>query len=69
MAKEKVLTDVRDIIMDKMKSEGRALSWLSREAQISYDTLYSCLRDKKFSLSDDNLGKINKALGTTYEQA
>ena len=67
MAKEKVLTDVRDIIMDKMNSEGRVLTWLSKETAISYDTLYSCLKKKFFSLSEDNLLKINEALGTTFE--
>ena len=68
MAKEKILTDVRDLVMEKMNSEGRVLTWLARETQISYDTLYSCLRNKLFSLSDDNLAKINDALGTAFEQ-
>lgn len=67
MAKEKVLTDVRDVIMEKMTSEGRVLTWLSNTADIPYDTLNSCLKRKLFSLSQENLDKINKALGTTYE--
>lgn len=67
MAKEKVLTDVRDIILDRMKKEGRVLTWLAKEADISYDTLYSCLKSKLFNLSEDNLAKINKALGTSFE--
>lgn len=67
MAKEKVLTDVRDIIMHKMNSEGRVLTWLQEKTKIPYDTLYSCLKKKLFSLSQENLSKINQALGTNFE--
>lgn len=66
MAKEKVLSDVRDIIMEKMNSEGRVLTWLAEKTDISYDTLYACLKKKLFSLSDDNRAKINEALGTEF---
>ena len=67
MAKEKVLTDVRDLIMHKMKSQGSTLTWLQLKTKIPYDTLYSCLKKKLFSLSDDNLSKINTALGTDFK--
>jgi predicted transcriptional regulator len=67
MAKEKVLADARDLIMEKMDNEGRVLTWLAKETSIPYDTLYSCLKKKLFSLSDNNLTKINQALGTTFE--
>jgi len=67
MAKEKVIEDVRDVIMAKMKNEGRVLTWLADRSGISYDTLYSCLKKKFFSLSEENLSKINKALGTDFE--
>ena len=69
MPKEKVLTDVRDVILGKMKDEGRMLTWLATKTGIPYDTLYSCLRNKMFQLNNDNLAKINEALGTTFEQA
>tara|TARA_R110000868_G_scaffold106444_3_gene291933 strand:- start:1827 stop:2036 length:210 start_codon:yes stop_codon:yes gene_type:complete len=68
MAKEKVIDDVRDVIMEKMNSEGRVLTWLSNTTEISYDTLNSCLKRKLFSLSQENLEKINKALGTSFQQ-
>ncbi len=68
MAKEKVIDDVRDVIMEKMNSEGRVLTWLSNTTKISYDTLNSCLKRKLFSLSQENLEKINKALGTSFQQ-
>lgn len=68
MAKEKVLEDVRDLIMDKMNGEGRVLTWLSSQTGIPYDTLNSCLKRKLFSLNDDNLTKINKALETNFTQ-
>lgn len=67
MPKEKVLTDVRDVILQKMADEGRVLTWLALKTGISYDTLYPCLKKKLFSLSDDNLAKINEALGTSFE--
>lgn len=66
MLKEKVLTDARDIIMKKMKDEGRTLTWLEKKTTIPYDTLYSCLKKKLFSISQENLSKINVALETEY---
>ena len=67
MAKEKIATDVRDVIMEKMNNEGRVLTWLSETTKIPYDTLNSCLKRKLFSLSDENLAKINLALGTDFK--
>jgi len=64
-SKEKVI-DVRDAIMRRMKDEGRNLTWLSKKADISYNTVFSCLRKKLFSLSQENLDKINEALGTDF---
>lgn len=66
MAKEKVLSDVRDTIMEKMDGEGRVLTWLSEKTEIPYDTLYACLKKKLFSLSDANRVKINEALETEF---
>lgn len=67
MNKTKSKRDVRDQIMDRMEGEGRTLTWLSRTTNIPYDTLYSCLKKKLFSLSEDNLESINEALGTDFE--
>ena len=66
MPKEKIITDVRDLIMNKMDSEGRVLTWLAEKTTIGYDTLYSCLRKKLFNLSQGNLEKINEALDTNF---
>lgn len=66
MAKTKELTDIRDIIKKRMIDEGRKLTWLSTITGIPYDTLNSCIKKKLFSLSDENLKKINQALGTDF---
>ena len=67
MAKEKVALDVRELIDTKMTDEGRTLQWLSDKTEINYNTLHSCIKRKLFTLSTENLEKINEALGTTYE--
>ena len=66
MAKEKILTDVRDIIVKKMEDDGRVFTWLEKATGIPYDTLNSCLKRKLFNLSQENLDKINEALGTNF---
>lgn len=66
MAKAKELTDIRDIILKRMEDEGRTLTWLAGKTSISYNTIFSCLRKKLFSLSEQNLEKINEALGTDF---
>ena len=60
MAKTKELTDIRDIILKRMSDEGRSLTWLADKTDISYNTIISCLKKKLFSLSQENLDKINK---------
>jgi len=66
MAKEKTISDVRDIINNKMEAEGRALSWLAEKTGINYNTLYSCIKRKIFPITQESLDKINKALETDY---
>lgn len=66
MAKTKELTDIRDIVMKRMEDEGRSLTWLAAKTKISYNTIISCLSKKLFSLSEQNLAKINEALGTNF---
>ena len=68
MSKEKVISDVRDLVIEKMKSDGRTFVWLSEATSIPYDTLNGCIKRKLFSLSDDNLAKINDVLGTDFKQ-
>ncbi len=67
MPKEKIAADVRDVINNKMTSEGRALSWLSDKTSINYNTLYSCIKRKIFPMSQENLDKINEALETDFK--
>lgn len=62
----KLKEDVRTSIMAKMKSEGRSLKWLSEKTEINYNTIHSCLVRKLFSVSQDNLDKINKALEADF---
>jgi predicted transcriptional regulator len=63
MQKEKN-QDVRDEILLHLLQKERTLAWLCKKTKIPYPTLYSCLKQKNFNISDDTLKKINKALGT-----
>jgi len=69
MSKEKIVPqDPRDLIMAKMTGEGRMIKWLAEITEIPYGTLYGCLVRRQFSLSDENLKLINKALETDFAQ-
>lgn len=68
MAKEKVATDVRDLVLQKMTLEGRTMQWLATKTKINYNTLHSCIKRKLFILSGANLRKINTALGTSFTE-
>lgn len=67
MAKTKEKKDVRDMILEEMEAGGRKLVWLSEQTGINYHTLYGCLKHKTFSLSEDNLKKINDILETDFK--
>ena len=67
MAEEKVIPDARELIMQKMDDEGRSIQWLSEKTGINYNTLHSLLRRKLFSMSKENIGKINEALDTKFK--
>lgn len=67
MAKELVETDVRDLIMEHLKSDERSLKWLCSKTGIPYGTAYSCFVEKRFSLNEDNLASINTVLGTKFK--
>lgn len=67
MSKKKLLADARDEIVEFMEHTGRKLKWLADVTDINYNTLFSILKQKTISLSQDNLDKINKALDTDFE--
>ena len=54
--------DVRDTIMDKLKSEERSMAWLSKKTGIGYYTVYQILKQKTTKLSPERLYLIKKAL-------
>lgn len=58
--------DIRDVIMNKMESEGRTLSWLAEKTDINYNTLYSILKRKIFPITEVQLNKINAVLETDF---
>jgi hypothetical protein len=66
MDEEIITPDTRELIMNKMDSEGRTLQWLAGTTKINYNTLHSCIKRKLFSLNQENLDKINEALETDF---
>lgn len=67
--------DVRQQILDYLKDDDRSLLWLHDKIEkavgennkIPYGTLYSCLHQKLFKVSDENLRIINETLGTDFK--
>lgn len=68
MASKKIAAeaDLRDTIKDHLSEIERDWAWLSRKTGISYATIYSCFVQRLFKVSDENLEKINTALGTSF---
>ena len=64
--KEKV--DVRDVILVHLESIERNLHWLSKKIHANYNTMHSVFKQKVMQLSDENLEKINEALGTKFKK-
>jgi len=58
--------NVKDLILLELEQQERPLAWLSRKTQIKYGTLYGILIHRIIVLTDDNLAKINKVLGTDF---
>jgi predicted transcriptional regulator len=58
--------NVKDLILLELEHQERPLAWLSRKSEIPYGTLYGILIHRIMNLSDDNLAKINKAMGTDF---
>jgi len=67
--------DVREQILTHLKNDKRSLRWMYSEItetygennNIPYATLYSCLHQRLFKMSDENLEKINTVLGTYFK--
>lgn len=66
MANETIEIDVRDKIVEHLKNDDRSLLWLHEKTKIPYGTIYSCLTQRLFKLSDENRKTINEVLGTDY---
>ena len=67
MQKEVLEVDNRDKILEALKADRRSIQWLSDMSEIPYMTLYSCLSQKLFKVSINNLEKINNVLGTDFK--
>lgn len=67
MEKEVLEVDNRDHILEALKADRRSIQWLSDMTEIPYMTLYSCLSQRNFKVSEKNLEKINKILGTDFK--
>ena len=64
----KEILDVRDKILKHLEDDYRNLKYLSTVTAIPYGTLYSCFTQRTFSLTDDNLEKINTSLSTDFKK-
>jgi predicted transcriptional regulator len=58
--------NVKDLILLHLEQEERPLAWLARKSKVPYGTLYGILVHKIMNFSDDNLKKVNKAMGTDF---
>lgn len=66
MAKSKVITDVRDDIMEEIEKQERTVTWLSKKTGIPYTTMYNILKHKISSLDENQLRLINNILNTKF---
>ena len=67
MEKEIMEIDVRDKIVQHLKDDDRSLLWLHEKTKIPYGTIYSCLTQRLFKLSEENLNKISEVLGVDFK--
>lgn len=60
--------DVRDLIVEHLKKPevDRRLTWLAKQAGISYGHLYFVLVRKERELTTENKDIINRILGTQF---
>lgn len=64
----KEIIDVRDTILKHLEDDHRNLKYLTTVTGIPYGTLYSCFIQRTFSLTDENLEKINTSLNTEFKK-
>ncbi len=60
--------DVRDKILKHLEEDHRNLKYLTKITDIPYGTLYSCFVQRTFSITDENLEKINAALNSSFKK-
>ena len=58
--------NVKDLILLELEKQERPLAWISRKTGIKYGTLYGILIHRIMNLTDANLVKINKTMGTDF---
>lgn len=59
------------LIVDHLENNGQKLSWLAKRIELSLGHLHSVLKGEgnvKRELTEDNLKKINEALGTKFKK-
>jgi hypothetical protein len=59
-------SNVKDLILLHLQEIERPMAWLSRKSGIKYGTLYAIFVQRIMNLSDKNLAKVNKAMGTNF---
>lgn len=66
----KQAVDVRDKILTHLEEIRRPLSWISDRddnTDIKYSSIYSMFIQRTYTLSQENLDKINKFLKTDFK--
>lgn len=62
------VTDVRDEILTHLEEIKRPLAWITEEnTGIPYSAIYAMFKQRTYTVSDENLKKINKFLGTNFK--
>lgn len=59
-------SNIKDDILVHLQEIERPMTWLSRKTEIPYGTLYAIFIQRIMNLSDKYLVKINKVLGTDF---
>ena len=60
-----------ELIVEHLQENGQKFSWLAEKIGVTSGHLHSVLKGTGFSkreLTNDNLKKINKALGTNFKK-
>lgn len=67
MAKEKVIVDVRDLVLSELQTQERGVTWLSRKTGIPYSTLYNILKHRISTFDESQLKSVNDILKTDFK--